>query len=75
MNYKGFEITKKPYILKPHSKKWSFVYGRGNSKTTAFHDTKEQCKAFIDFILESDYATIWNDRVFDLKHKYNDLVK
>ena len=75
MIYRGFEIKKEPYILDPHDKRWSFIYGRGNSKTTSYQETIEQCKAFIDFLIASDYATVWNDRVFELKHKYNDFVK
>ena len=75
MNYRGFEISKKPYILKPHRKMWSFYYGRGNAKNTAYFETKNECKAFIDWIIESDYATIYNDMTLKLRWKYLDLTK
>ena len=63
------------YFLEPYRKMWYFYYGMGNSKTIAYCDSKEECKAFIDWIIASDYATITNDYTQKLKFIYLDIAK
>lgn len=74
MDYKGFEITTKPHFI-THRNKYHFYYGRGTSKTSAYCDTKQQAKAFIDWIIVSDYSTLFNEYTSKAYWRYFDLCK
>lgn len=55
MEYRNHKITKKAHFI-TGVKKYSFLYGKGNAKTTGYFNSLISAKLFIDWIIESDYG-------------------
>lgn len=55
MVYRNHKITKKAHFI-TGVKKYSFNYGKGNSKTAGYFNSLKSAKLFIDWIIESDYG-------------------
>ena len=54
MEYKSFNISKKPHFI-TKVKKYHIYYGNGNSKTSGYFDKLKSVKLFIDWIVLSKY--------------------